>query len=61
MAAAANTTELSITGVFVARRDQVRVRVGLCVIVALMFQNFTGTFAAVTWAGCLLYTSRAWV
>jgi EAL domain-containing protein (putative c-di-GMP-specific phosphodiesterase class I)/GGDEF domain-containing protein len=51
MAAAANTTELSITGVFVARRDQVRVRVGLCVIVALMFQNFTGTFAAVTWAG----------
>jgi predicted signal transduction protein with EAL and GGDEF domain len=51
MAAATNTTELSITSVFAARRDQVRVRVGICVIVAVIFQNFTGVFAAVTWAG----------
>jgi len=51
MSVATKELEQSITAVFVARRNQVRVRVGLCVIVAVMFQNFTGTFAAIAWAG----------
>jgi hypothetical protein len=40
----------AIAAAVVARRDQIGVRVGLCFIIALIFQSLTGVIPAAIWA-----------
>jgi EAL domain-containing protein (putative c-di-GMP-specific phosphodiesterase class I)/GGDEF domain-containing protein len=50
MSVASHESELAIARAIVARREQAHVRVGLCVVLAIVFHVFSGIAAAVIWA-----------
>src|SRR5580704_17342443 len=48
--AATSDSGSAIAQIVVARREQIFVRVGLCVVIALVFQMLTGALPAAVWA-----------
>ena len=51
MSIASHEQGLAIARAMVARREQAHVRVGLCVVIAVVFHAFSGITAAIIWAG----------
>ncbi|MDO9411228.1 MAG: bifunctional diguanylate cyclase/phosphodiesterase [Pseudolabrys sp.] len=50
---------LDIARVIVARRAQIRVRVGLCVVIAIVFQTLTGPVPSLIWAAVYVAAQAA--
>lgn len=54
MSVVINASGLDIARVIVSRRAQIRVRIGLCIVIAVVFQTLTGPLPALVWGAAYI-------